>query len=100
MRTGDGGSVCLYVGPLFRVSSFVSSYGTTGEQSSINPVVMTLGGSIIMVSSRGRGRPHSGDLRSPDPCHRRRSVTEILVGFMIDWHRGRSGLIRKQDLLL
>lgn len=43
MRTGDGGSVCLYVGPLFRVSSFVSSYRTTGEQSSINPVVMTLG---------------------------------------------------------
>ena len=43
MRTGDGDSVCLHVGPLFRVSSFVSSYGTTGEQSSINPVVMTLG---------------------------------------------------------
>jgi hypothetical protein len=56
--------------------------------------------SVIMVSSRGRGRPHSGDVRSPDPCHRRRSVTEILVGFMIDWHRGRSGPIREQDLLL
>ncbi|CDM31673.1 unnamed protein product [Penicillium roqueforti FM164] len=43
MRTRDRGSVCLHVGPLFRVLSFVSSYGITGEQSSINPVVMTLG---------------------------------------------------------
>lgn len=43
MRTGDGGSVCLHVGLLFRVSSFVSSYETTGEQSSINPVVRILG---------------------------------------------------------
>lgn len=43
MRTGDGGGVCLRVGTVLRASSLFSSHGTTGEQSSTNPVVMTLG---------------------------------------------------------
>jgi hypothetical protein len=43
--------MCLHVGPLFRVSSFVSSYRTTGEQSSINPVVMILGANDVRTCS-------------------------------------------------
>ena len=43
MRTGDGGDVCFRAGPVLRVSCSVSNHGTTGKQSSINPVMMKLG---------------------------------------------------------
>lgn len=61
------------------------------KATSLNRVQTSISSTYTTFS---HGHP-PGDLRSPDPCQQRRLLTEILFGFMIDWHIGRDGRARK-----
>lgn len=107
MQTGYVWGMCLRASPVLRVSCSVADHRTTGERRSINPVMMTLGADDAQTcSSPGIAASLWYDLGDavvlipknnavPTPFTEGRSVTEILVGLTIDWHRRRDGPIRK-----